>query len=262
MRKTFITQIAAIALASVLLSSCVKDDYNLDDISDEVMFNTAIAAPIAKVDAKLADFFDLDSMKGKFKVNPSQVDAIKSHWGGRTPAFLRENGTIIDLSIMTKEDFEILKTLNIAIDERYLPSSSDYVEIDKLDEFFGEGNAIQELEDFTLYLDIANETPFTFTIDLQFAYGNQFFYVPLPGCAPKEGAIKIEANTGTKDKTQRYTVSFDNGLTEKLRYATGLAVKYNLNADEKGFFDIQAESSFFMHIKTYIKGTVNLSEID
>jgi hypothetical protein len=252
----------ALALSATLFSSCAKEDYNFDDLDDEILFNTAVSAPIAKVNATLGDFIDLDSMKGKFKVKPEQADAIRAAWDGRTPVFLKDHGTIIDLSIMTKEDFQRMKTLNVAIDSQNLPASTDFIEIDQLDDIFGEGNAIQEIQEFTLFLDIANETPFDFSLGLQFASGNKDFYLPIDGCKPMEGDLIINANSGSKAQPTRYTLTFDNAIAQKLKYAGGLAVKYGLNTDNDGYFDIAADSNFIMHIKTFVKATANISKID
>ena len=268
MRKTFIAPIAAIALAAVVtVSSCTKEEYRLDDISDEIMFNTAVSAPIANLDVTLADFFDLQSMKGKFKVNQDQADQIKDAWDGKRPDFLIKGGDdkeTIDLSILTKKDFERLKTLNISIDKFNAPKSTDFIQIDDLGDIFGEKNPVSELNDFTLYLDIDNQTPFIFTLKLQFANGVKNFYMPLDGCAAttKDGSDELMVKANYKDE---YTVTFSNDIAKKLKEANGLVVSYGLSVDANDidkFFDINADSRFSMKLKTFIDATVDLSKIN
>ena len=175
MKRNILTPTVAIALAATaLLSSCKKEEYDLDNISDNILFNTSLGAPlIAQRDISLIDFFDME-MKGKFSVTEDEARKIRMLLSpdGKTETYLPDCldpvNLTIDLSKMNGLDMEKLQDLDIAFNET-LPSSEDFIEIDDLDKTFGEGNAINEIDEFELKMEIDNKTDFQIALSIEFA---------------------------------------------------------------------------------------------
>ena len=257
MRKKFITPVIALALAtSVTMSSC-EEEYNLDDISDDILLETAIAAPIAKSEIALSDLFDLQSMKGTFTIDDDQFETILNTFHYK-PKFLTDNHTI-DLSVFSDEDFKTLGNLDVEIGE-LTPEASDFVEVDKMDEFFGEGNPVQEINRFVVALEIENKTDFEFRLGLQFATGDADHYEPIPNAAGvSEDGSGSEVIVAPKTDKKTYKLVFNN-MASQLKQAQGIVITYGLNTTKEGILNIKCDDKLSLFLKMYLSATIDLSE--
>ncbi|MBR2199874.1 MAG: hypothetical protein IJ894_03875 [Bacteroidales bacterium] len=281
MKRNILTPTVAIALAATaLLSSCKKEEYDLDNISDNILFNTSLGAPlIAQRDISLIDFFDME-MKGKFSVTEDEARKIRMLLSpdGKTETYLPDCldpvNLTIDLSKMNGLDMEKLQDLDIAFNET-LPSSEDFIEIDDLDKTFGEGNAINEIDEFELKMEIDNKTDFQIALSIEFAKtvrrltanGIEEVNVPIDDTKASSGEShqiivparkKGEAATGLKT----YTLTFSN-IAQKIKdnHATGLLISYELSQGEMDQFTIKATDGLSMSLKAYVSATIDLSNI-
>lgn len=281
MKRNILTPTVAIALAATaLLSSCKKEEYDLDNISDNILFNTSLGAPlIAQRDISLIDFFDME-MKGKFSVTEDEARKIRMLLSpdGKTETYLPDCldpvNLTIDLSKMNGLDMEKLQDLDIAFNET-LPSSEDFIEIDDLDKTFGEGNAINEIDEFELKMEIDNKTDFQIALSIEFAKtvrrltanGIEEVNVPIDDTKASSGEShqiivparkKGEASTGLKT----YTLTFSN-IAQKIKdnHATGLLISYELSQGEMDQFTIKATDGLSMSLKAYVSATIDLSNI-
>ncbi len=281
MKRNILTPTVAIALAATaLLSSCKKEEYDLDNISDNILFNTSLGAPlIAQRDISLIDFFDME-MKGKFSVTEDEARKIRMLLSpdGKTETYLPDCldpvNLTIDLSKMNGLDMEKLQDLDIAFNET-LPSSEDFIEIDDLDKTFGEGNAINEIDEFELKMEIDNKTDFQIALSIEFAKtvrrltanGIEEVNVPIDDTKASSGEShqiivparkKSEASTGLKT----YTLTFSN-IAQKIKdnHATGLLISYELSQGEMDQFTIKATDGLSMSLKAYVSATIDLSNI-
>ena len=281
MKRNILTPTVAIALAATaLLSSCKKEEYDLDNISDNILFNTSLGAPlIAQRDISLIDFFDME-MKGKFSVTEDEARKIRMLLSpdGKTETYLPDCldpvNLTIDLSKMNGLDMEKLQDLDIAFNET-LPSSEDFIEIDDLDKTFGEGNAINEIDEFELKMEIDNKTDFQIALSIEFAKtvrrltanGIEEVNVPIDDTKASSGEShqiivparkKGEAATGLKI----YTLTFSN-IAQKIKdnHATGLLISYELSQGEMDQFTIKATDGLSMSLKAYVSATIDLSNI-
>ena len=281
MKRNILTPTVAIALAATaLLSSCKKEEYDLDNISDNILFNTSLGAPlIAQRDISLIDFFDME-MKGKFSVTEDEARKIRMLLSpdGKTETYLPDCldpvNLTIDLSKMNGLDMEKLQDLDIAFNET-LPSSEDFIEIDDLEKTFGEGNAINEIDEFELKMEIDNKTDFQIALSIEFAKtvrrltanGIEEVNVPIDDTKASSGEShqiiiparkKGEAATGLKT----YTLTFSN-IAQKIKdnHATGLLISYELSQGEMGQFTIKATDGLSMSLKAYVSATIDLSNI-
>ncbi len=282
MKKNLLTPIVALSLAaSALLSSCKKEEYNLDNIGDNILFNTSLAAPlIAQRDISLIDFFDME-MKGKFTLTPDEARKVRmllspsgqdEHY---LPNCLDPVNNTIDLSKMNGLDMEKLQDLDIAFNET-LPSSEDFIEIDDLDKTFGEGNAINEIDEFELRMEIDNRTDFKIALSIEFAKtvrtftpnGIEEVNVPIEDTKATSGEShqiiipardKGTASTGMKT----YALTFKN-IAQKIKdnHATGLLISYELSQGEMNQFVIKATDGVTMTLKAYVSATIDLSNIN
>ena len=284
MKKNFLTPIVALAVASAaLLPSCTKEEYNLDDISDNIMFNTSLAAPIiAEREISFIDFFDMD-MAGKFSVSEDEAKKIRralSESGqdeNYLPDCLDPVNLTIDLSKMNGLDLEkITKTegLNIEFEEE-MPSSEDFIEIDDLDKTFGDGNAINEIDEMELKMEIDNKSDFQLSLSIQFAKTittinangeKEELHIPIEGttATAADNSTKIvvparkdgELSTGVKP----YTLTFKNiAKLIKDNNASGLLISYDLAKGEKSNITINPTDGVSMSLKAYISATIDLS---
>ena len=280
MKKNLLTPIVALSLAATaLLSSCEKEEYDLDNIGDNILFNTSLAAPIiAERDISLIDFFDMDVI-GKFKFTIEQQDQVEkvievlgTQRGYAWPKCLQQKDDgkyVIDLSLMTGKDIEDLQDLGITIDEKYLPNSKDFVEIDDLDKTFGEGNAINEIDEFELRMDINNRTDFKIMLSIEFAKTIQ---VPTPN-GIEEQHVAIEGTKGESNSSSSIeiraresgiqTLTFKN-IAQKIKdnNATGLLITYELSQDKLNSFTIKATDGLTMSLKAFVRATIDLSNIN
>ena len=281
MKRNILTPTVAIALAATaLLSSCKKEEYDLDNISDNILFNTSLGAPlIAQRDISLIDFFDME-MKGKFSVTEDEARKIRILLSpdGKTETYLPDCldpvNLTIDLSKMNGLDMEKLQDLDITFNET-LPSSEDFIEIDDLDKTFGEGNAINEIDEFELKMEIDNKTDFQIALSIEFAKtvrrltanGIEEVNVPIDDTKASSGEShqiiiparkKGEAATGLKT----YTLTFSN-IAQKIKdnKATGLLISYELSQGEMEQFTIKATDGLSMSLKAYVSATIDLSNI-
>lgn len=281
MKRNILTPTVAIALAATaLLSSCKKEEYDLDNISDNILFNTSLGAPlIAQRDISLIDFFDME-MKGKFSVTEDEARKIRMLLSpdGKTETYLPDCldpvNLTIDLSKMNGLDMEKLQDLDITFNET-LPSSEDFIEIDDLDKTFGEGNAINEIDEFELKMEIDNKTDFQIALSIEFAKtvrrltanGIEEVNVPIDDTKASSGEShqiiiparkKGEAATGLKT----YTLTFSN-IAQKIKdnHATGLLISYELSQGEMDQFTIKATDGLSMSLKAYVSATIDLSNI-
>jgi len=281
MKRNILTPTVAIALAATaLLSSCKKEEYDLVNISDNILFNTSLGAPlIAQRDISLIDFFDME-MKGKFSVTEDEARKIRMLLSpdGKTETYLPDCldpvNLTIDLSKMNGLDMEKLQDLDIAFNET-LPSSEDFIEIDDLDKTFGEGNAINEIDEFELKMEIDNKTDFQIALSIEFAKtvrrltanGIEEVNVPIDDTKASSGEShqiivparkKGEAATGLKT----YTLTFSN-IAQKIKdnHATGLLISYELSQGEMDQFTIKATDGLSMSLKAYVSATIDLSNI-
>ncbi len=262
MRRILTTPIAATALiAAALFSSCSKEEYDLENVGDEIEFSTSLGAPIANINAKLSDLFDLTGMTGTFKVSDTQAQTIMETLGNK-PQYLKGNpgNYTIDLS---QFDGDALKELNkLDIDEvlknqeNEAPVTTDFIEIKDMDDLFGSGNPINEIEDFTIDVDVTNETPFNFSLKIQFATGDEDFYLPITDITPDDKSeIEIEAKDGLQQKSLVYThISAD-----KLKTATGIMVTYSFGADQTNL-TITHDQTFTIKLKTFVSATVDFTK--
>ena len=283
MKKNLLTPIVALSVAATaLLSSCTKEEYNLDDISDNIMFNTSLGAPIiAQRDISLIDFFDME-MKGKFDLTKEEAEKVRTLLRPKgasenyVPNCLDLQNLTLDLSKMNGADMEKLNDLDIAFNET-LPSSEDFIEIDDLGETFGEGNAINEIDEFEIRMDIDNRTDFQISLSIQFAKtviipspnGIQEVHVAINGteASAADNSSKIviparkvgEVGTGV----QPHTLTFKNiAKLIKDNNASGLLISYELAQGQMDKFTIKATDGVSMSLKAYISATIDISNIN
>ena len=281
MKRNLLIPIVALSLAATaLLSSCKKEEYNLENISDNIMFNTSLGAPIiAQRDISLIDFFDME-MKGKFSVTQEEARKIRMLLSpdGKTETYLPNCldpvNLTIDLAKMNGADMERLQDLDISF-HTDMPSSEDFIEIDDLDKTFGEGNAINEIDEFELKMDIDNRTDFKIMLSIEFAKtiqvltpnGYEEKQVPIEGTKAEAGTsskIEIPARKSGTESTglQSYTLTFRNiAQLIKDNNASGLLISYELSQGEMNSFTIKATDGLSMSLKAFVSATIDLSNI-
>lgn len=283
MKKNLLTPIVALSLAaSALLSSCKKEEYNLDNIGDNILFNTSLAAPIiAERDISLIDFFDME-MKGTFNVTKEQAEKVRvalrpeGASENYVPSCLDLKNLTVDLAYMNGLDMEKINDLDIEFNET-LPSSEDFIEIDDLDKTFGEGNAINEIEEFEIRMDIDNRTDFKISLSVEFAKTVKVFtpngmeekHVAIEGtkasAADNSSKIVVPAReVGEKGTgTRTYSLTFKNiAKLIKDNEATGLLINYDLAKGQLDKLTIKATDGVTMTLKAYVSATIDLSNIN
>lgn len=260
MRKTFVTKIAAIALATAIaIPSCTKEEYNLDDIGHDIMFETAVSAPlIKKRDILLADFFDMNNLNGKFQLDETQAQYVKDILGANTNCLEKENNGkyALILENFNGYDFERLQQLGITVDNDDLPHSDDFIEIDDLDEVFGEDSPINEINEFTIVMEIDNNTDFKISLSVQFAKDKD-----------DKGGTKAENENGTEIVIDPHTtgnvkfLTFKN-IANEIKNTNGLLISYKLEAGDSNNFTIKTTDGLSMGVKAYLDATIDLSRIN
>ena len=260
MRKTFVTKIAAIALATAIaIPSCTKEEYNLDDIGHDIMFETAVSAPlIKKRDILLADFFDMNNLNGKFQLDETQAQYVKDILGANTNCLEKENNGkyALILENFNGYDFERLQQLGITVDNDDLPHSDDFIEIDDLDEVFGEDSPINEINEFTIVMEIDNNTDFKISLSVQFAKDKD-----------DKGGTKAENENGTEIVIDPHTtgnvkfLTFKN-IANEIKNTNGLLISYKLEAGDSNNFTIKTTDGLSMGVKAYFDATIDLSRIN
>lgn len=260
MRKTFVTKIAAIALATAIaIPSCTKEEYNLDDIGHDIMFETAVSAPlIKKRDILLADFFDMNNLNGKFQLDETQAQYVKDILGANTNCLEKENNGkyALILENFNGYDFERLQQLGITVDNDDLPHSDDFIEIDDLDEVFGEDSPINEINEFTIVMEIDNNTDFKISLSVQFAKDKD-----------DKGGTKAENENGTEIVIDPHTtgnvkfLTFKN-IANEIKNTNGLLISYKLEAGNSNNFTIKTTDGLSMGVKAYLDATIDLSRIN
>lgn len=281
MRKKFATQIAAIALATAIaIPSCTKEEYNLNNIGHEIMFETSIAAPILKErTVTLTDFFDMEGLTGKLAIDDDDdVKKVKEILGANTNCLEHtpDGKYYLNLKKMNGLDLEKLANIGVTVEDDLLPTSSDFIEIDDLDKTFGEGNVINEIDEFKITMDIANNTDFQITLGIAFAFDVPDFFgqgetihAPIPDTeATADAADAAPNNTHMivippKSAKKEYSLSFKK-IAKTIRdfHSTGLIITYGLGKGENGTFRISATDNLSMNLKAFIKATIDLSNID
>lgn len=284
MKRNFLTPIVALSVAATaLLPSCTKEEYNLDDISDNVMFSTSLGAPIiAQRDINFIDIFDMEGLKGTFQLSDDEakrVDEILQQNPKLDRACLDRTNNTIDLSKMNGFTLENLEGLDITLieEEKALPKSTDFIEIDDLNKTFGDGNAINDIDEFELKMEIDNKSDFQISLSIEFATtvttinpnGEQEeYHLPIPGtqASATDNSSKIvipardEGQTSTGFKT--YTLSFSNiAKLIKDNNATGLLISYDLNKGNTSSFKININDGISMSLKAFVSATIDLSNI-
>lgn len=260
MRKTFVTKIAAIALATAIaIPSCTKEEYNLDDIGHDIMFETAVSAPlIKKRDILLADFFDMNNLNGKFQLDETQAQYVKDILGANTNCLEKENNGkyALILENFNGYDFERLQQLGITVDNDDLPHSDDFIEIDDLDEVFGEDSPINEINEFTIVMEIDNNTDFKISLSVQFAKDKD-----------DKGGTKAENENGTEIVIDPHStgnvklLTFKN-IANEIKNTNGLLISYKLEAGDSNNFTIKTTDGLSMGVKAYLDATIDLSRIN
>ncbi|MBO7567312.1 MAG: hypothetical protein J6T60_09495 [Bacteroidales bacterium] len=280
MKKNYLTQFVALSLATAaLLSSCKKEEYDLDNIGDNIMFSTALGAPlIAERDISFIDFFDME-MEGKFSVTEEESKKIRRALSpdGKNenyhPDCLDLDNMTIDLSKMNGEDLEKLEDLTISFEEK-MPSSEDFIEIDDLDKTFGDGNAINEINDFEVRMELDNRSDFQITLSIAFAKTIHTIthngeieekHVPIEG-TETTGKINIPAREEGQKSTgmKTYSLNFKNiAQTIKDNKATGMIISYELAKGHKDSFTILPTDGVTMKsVQAFIDATIDLSNIN
>jgi len=287
MKKKLLTPIVALLVAATaLLSSCTKEEYNLDDISDNIMFNTSLGAPIiAQREISFIDFFDME-MDGKFSITESEATRIKEKlreakhesatWNPRCVE--NENGEwFLVLSEMNGQDLEFLNQVDIAFDEK-MPSSEDFIEIDDLDKTFGEGNAINDIDEFELRMDIENKSDFQISLSIAFA---KTVKIPSPNGGFEEKHVAIDGTTAEASNGESHqiviparkpgenssgmlthTLTFKNIAQQiKDNHATGMIISYELSKGSLNNFTIKVDDGVSMSLKAFVSATIDLSNI-
>lgn len=280
MRKKFATKIAAIALATAIaIPSCTKEEYNLDNIGHEIMFETSIAAPILQErTVTLMDFFDMEGLTGKLAIeDPDDVKKVKEILGANTNCLEHtpDGKYYLNLKKMNGLDLEKLANIGVTVED-IMPVSSDFIEIDDLDKTFGEGNVINEIDEFKISMDIANNTDFQITLGIAFAYDVPKFigqgkieHTPIPDTEATADAADAAPNNPhmivipPKSAMKEYSLSFKK-IAKTIRdfHSTGLIITYGLGKGENGTFRISATDDLTMNLKAFLKATIDLSNID
>lgn len=286
MKKNFLTPIVALSVAATtLLSSCTKEEYNLDDISDNIMFNTSLGAPIiAQRNISFIDFFDME-MEGQFAITESEATRITQKlrdakhespiWRPKCVQKDKNGEWVLVLSEMNGQDLEFLNQIDISFDEE-MPSSEDFIEIDDLDETFGEGNAINEIDEVELKMEIENRSDFQILLSIAFAKTVKTFspnggfeekHVPIEGTQATNGEshqIVIPARKRGENSTgmQTHTLTFNNIAKQiKDNHATGLIISYELSKGSLDSFTIKVDDGVSMSLKAFVRATIDLSNI-
>ena len=280
MKKNYLTLFVALALATAaLLSSCKKEEYNLDNIGDNIMFRTALGAPlIDKREISFIDFFDME-MEGKFSVSEEEAKKIRRALSpdGKNenyhPDCLDLDNMTIDLSKMNGADLEKIQDLTISFEEE-MPSSEDFIEIDDLDKTFGDGNAINEIHEFEVKMLLDNRSDFQITLSIAFAktihtitHNGKIeeIHVPIAG-TEATGKINIPAREEGQESTgmESYSLTFkDIAQTIKDNKATGMIISYELAKGHKDSFKILPTDGVTMEsVQAYIDATIDLSNIN
>jgi hypothetical protein len=260
MRKTSISQIAAIALATAIaIPSCTKEEYNLDDIGNDIMFETGLSAPlIQKRDIWLADFFDMNNLKGKFQLNETQAQHVKNTLGENTNCleYKGDGKYSLILENFNGFDFGRLDTLGITVNNDDLPNSDDFIEIDDLDEVFGEDSPINEINEFQIVMEIDNNTDFKISLSVQFAKDKD----DKGGTkAENENGSEVVIDPHTKDNVKHLT--FKN-IANEIKNTNGLLISYKLEAGDSNNFTIRTTDGLSMGVKAYLNATIDLSRIN
>ena len=260
MRKTSISQIAAIALATAIaIPSCTKEEYNLDNIGHDIMFETGLSAPlIQKRDIWLADFFHMNNLKGKFQLDETQAQHVKNTLGENTNCleYKGDGKYSLILENFNGDDFESLQQLGITVDNDDLPHSDDFIEIDDLDEVFGEDSPINEINEFTIVMEIDNNTDFKISLSVQFAKDKD-----------DKGGTKAENENGSEVVIDPHTkgnvkhLTFKN-IANEIKNTNGLLISYKLEAGDSNNFTIRTTNGLSMGVKAYLNATIDLSRIN
>ena len=270
MKRNILTPTVAIALAATaLLSSCKKEEYDLDNISDNILFNTSLGAPlIAQRDISLIDFFDME-MKGKFSVTEDEARKIRMLLSpdGKTETYLPDCldpvNLTIDLSKMNGLDMGKLQDLDIAI----MRADRGQMGVEQIDavqpgvqiEIEGDPRVLRRMQ--------IGLPGFAKTVRRLTANGIEEVNVPIDDTKASSGEShqiiiparkKGEAATGLKT----YTLTFSN-IAQKIKdnHATGLLISYELSQGEMDQFTIKATDGLSMSLKAYVSATIDLSNI-
>lgn len=261
MKKNSITPIVAIMLAvATLCSSCTKEEYNLDNISDEIIFQTSLAAPLIESrKINLIDMFDMEfSNESRFYLDEQQANHVKEKLGANTNCLteIENDKYALELSKMNGLDMEKIGELGVSVDPSQLPQYTDFIEIDDLDQVFGDGNAINEINEADLVMNVDNKTNFIISISIAFATDREDTQCIMAETDKADNTIEIQpGESGAKNLTFR-------SLKEKMKDKKGMLIAFAITTDNSDSFSISVDQYLSMDLKAFVDATIDLSNID
>ncbi len=148
MKKLFLLPLVAL-LASIALttSSCVKEEYNLDDLDENgICIQTSLAAPLAKFHSTIGDIFNMEAVSG---------DVVKL------------DGTRINLKDVGADEVAALFPLPIDVKNTKF-GATNYIDDIDFNDIFGDGNTVSSLDSLVVIVDIKSTMPFDINLALGF----------------------------------------------------------------------------------------------
>ncbi len=230
-----------------LLMSCNEEEYDLSNISDDLVVETALDAPIGTVSISLPDVFLHRGAGGNFSSKDS-VFNLKD--------ILSEKD--IPLPIMAK-------SINV--------SASDTLHGVGFNNVFGDGNPIDSLENIVLKVNVENQLPFSVDLELRFLYTDTIFSSPTTYTivqAEDESLRRsayIESSEIDPSSKMFYSSSYsdvkfeyDSSENEKLRRVKDIVLLYGLQSSGGSLFYLSSDYLFKATLSAYVKAKLSLNK--
>lgn len=235
----YLSMVALMAAASIFGTACTDDDYDLDNVGDDLVVKTSVAFPLGHANFKFKDIFDMENARGKF---------------------ITTNDVVLDLA--SEDSKEYTKLLPLDIKQTINAQANTIIDNLDMSEIFGEGNAINSIDSLYLMLDVKSTAPFDINVGLKFTDDVKPSVESLPIATIKEQTASLEAPATAGSITTK-NVEFGYGsLAESFKKATAIIIPIDLNIPAgKDLVGIDKEQYIDITIKIYVKGTFKTSSL-
>ncbi len=243
MKKLFLLPLVAVwAFVALTTSSCVKEEYNLDDLDENgICIQTSVAAPLAKFHSTIGDIFNMEAVSG----NVVKLD-----------------GTSINLKDVGADEVASLFPLPIDVENTKF-GATNYIDDIDFDDVFGSGNAVSSLDSLVLIVDIKSTMPFDINLALGFTADPD----------PKEDSPEINPGKLHKDATVNacedgktvveQTVYFRYGdIVNDIKNASALKVFLGFEVPFQKLAEVTLSQDQYIDVKlkAYVQGNFDVSD--